>query len=328
MTQITLIGLGRLGASIGLALKRKATGQLTIVGHDRDLTVARQAQTKGAVDKVEWNLPNACETADIILLCLPLSEMRKAIAEVAPNTRPGCVISDTAALKAPVLEWAAELIPSDRHFVSGVPILNPAYLHDGADGPRADLFDRGLWALVSHPEASPEALKLIGDLAHLLGATPFYMEAAELDSLLVMTQVLPTLAAATLMQVATASPGWADARKLADRTFATATAPLALSNPKANAAVATLGQGDTLHYLDELIKTLSELRKTIAAKESQKVEALLNEAASARAIWLLKRNEADWETEEAPNVHTPTAGDILGQLIGFGLGRRREPKKK
>jgi prephenate dehydrogenase len=328
MTQLTLIGLGRIGTSIGLAIKRRAAGGLTVVGHDRDLAIARAAQAKGAVDKIEWNLPSACESADIILLCLPLSEMRKAMAEVAPHARPGCVISDTAALKTPVLEWAAELIPADRHFVGGVPILNPAYLHGGDDGARADLFDKGLWALVPHPEASPEAMKLIGDLAALLGATPFYMDTAELDSLLTATQVLPALTAAALIHTATASPGWGDARKLADRTFATATAPAALSSPAATAAAAVLGKGDAIHYLDDLIKRLSEMRAAIASGEADKIETLLKDAASARAAWLIKRQDANWEAEEAPNVHTPTAGDVLGQLIGFGLGRRREPKKK
>src|SRR5262245_55480001 len=131
--QITLIGLGRIGTSLGLAFKRQAeTANLKIVGHDVELQRAKLAQSKGALDAAEWNLPAACEHADVIYLCVPLSAMRQAFEEVIPHVKSAGVITDTAPLKLPLIEWAAELVPPDRYYIGGSPILNPAYLHEGA----------------------------------------------------------------------------------------------------------------------------------------------------------------------------------------------------
>lgn len=319
--QITLIGLGRIGTSLGLALKRRAaSAQLNIVGHDRDLQTAKMAQSRGAVDRAEWNLPAACENADAIILCVPLSALRQALDEVAPNAKPGCVITDTAPVKTPVLQWAAELLPADRYFVGGCPILNPVYLHEGAIGPeaaRADLFDGGLWALVPHADASPEALQLVGDIAQLIGAKPFFVGAAEHDSLLAVTGTLPALAAAALMRVAAVSPEWADARKLADRTFATATAPVSFSGPAAVRAASLLNRASVIHSLDAMMDQMKALRQAISDGDEKEVEAVLTEAAIAREAWLVKRRQANWEADELPDTEMPTPGQMLRQMVGL-----------
>ncbi len=325
MPTITLIGLGRIGTSIGLALKRKTIDQLVVIGHDRSPEIGRRAQTRRAVDRAEWNLPAAAENADLILLCTPLQELRQAMQEVAPYLKPGSVLSDVAPLKAPVLEWAAELIPADRYFVGGSPILNPLYLHDGLTGleaARADLFDNGLWALVPEADPPPEALKLINDFARLVGATPFFVDAAEYDALLAGTSTLPALLAAALVHAVSNTPGWSDARKMADRTFATATAPVSFASPAALRAAALLNQASALHYLDEVLEHLAHLRQAISENDSGTLDALLTEAALTREVWLKDRNEADWEAEEKPKLETPTPGQVLGQMIG--LGRKKK----
>ncbi|MEK7325307.1 MAG: prephenate dehydrogenase/arogenate dehydrogenase family protein [Chloroflexota bacterium] len=325
MPTITLIGLGRIGTSLGLALKRKTVDQLVVIGHDRSPEIGRQAQTRGAVDRVEWNLPVAVENADLILLCAPLQELRQAMQEVAPYLKPGSVISDVAPLKTPVLEWATELIPADSYFVGGSPILNPRYLHDGLTGleaARADLFDDGLWALVPAAEPPPEALKLLYDFARLVGATPFFVDAVEYDSLLAGTSTLPALLAAALVRTVSNAPGWTDARKLADRTFATASAPVSFASPAALRAAALLNQASALHYLDEALDHLNRLRKAISENDSQTLDTLLTEAALTREVWLKNRKEADWEAEEKPKLEAPTAGQFLGQMVG--LGRKKK----
>ena len=326
MPQITIIGLGRIGTSIGLALRRNPAAKLLVVGHDRDISIAKLAQAKGAVDRAEWNLPNACENADVIVLCVSLSALRTALQELAPFAKAGCVICDTAPVKAPVLEWAAELIPAERYFVGGTPILNPTFLHDGLtglDAARPDLFDGGLWALVPHDDAPENALKLISDLARLVGAKPFFMGAEEHDALMAGTSTLPALAAAALMRAVSNSAGWADARKLADRTFATATAPLSFVSPTAVRAAAVLNPVSTLHHLDALIDQLNALRKAIAGRDESALDTLLHEAALTRELWLKTRGASDWEAEEAPKMEMPTVRQMMGQMIGLG-GRKKK----
>jgi prephenate dehydrogenase len=328
--QITIIGLGRIGVSLGLALKRKSeSANLKIIGHDRDLELTRKAQSLGAIDAAEWNLPAACENADALYLCVPLSELKGVLDEVATNAKAGCVITDTAALKTPVMEWAAQAVPEDRYYIGGTPIPNPSYLHENATGleaARADFFEGGLWALIPDVNASPEALKLISDLAQLAGATPFFVGALELDSLMAGTHTLPALVASSLMGALADSPEWSDGRKMADRGFATATAPLSFTSPSAIRAEALNNSQNVLRLLDAQLEQLHLLRQAIVVGDEGSLESLLTQATLAREGWLTQRRAANWEQDELPKKYMPTVGSMVKGL--FGLSRPPDPDKK
>lgn len=318
MLTLTLIGLGRLGTSLGLALKRKKDIELRIIGHDLLLENTKQAEKQGAIDKAEWNLPASCEEADAIFLCVPLSALREVMEQVAPLVKEGAVIADVSPLKARMLEWASELIPSGRHFVSTYPALNPSYLYDGDSTPRADLFESSVWALVAGADTSPDAVKLISGITQLAGAIPFFIGADEFDSLSSGMNTLPTLAATSLMLTLGRSSSWGDARKVADRSFATATAPVELSNPESVASAATLNRASTLHDLDAMIAQLKSLRDLIASDDAEKLGSLMKEGAEIRRVWLEKRRAANWAAEEMTRTEMPKASDFLKQFIGIG----------
>ena len=323
--QIAIIGLGRLGGSLGLALS--AHNGLQPVGFDRDSDAARAAQSRGALHRAEWNLINAVEGADLVLIALPLSEQRDLLTAIAPNLRAGCVIASVAPLLGPPIAWAAELLPTERFFVAAHPILNPAQLHTGdagLDAARADLFARGLWALAPASGCAPEALKLVGDLALLLGASPYFVDPAEHDGLMGGVDALPVLLAYALMQAAAASPGWGEMRKLTGRGFATATTPLA----DAEHAPLLLNRDSALRYLDAAIAALQSTREQIAAGRGAALDEALAEAAARRAKWLADRERGDWEKLEQPPLEMPTPGEAMRRILFGGLlSRKGEPKK-
>ena len=92
--QITIVGLGQVGASAGLALAEHKS-LLHRVGHDKDPGIAKQAQKMGAVDDVKFNLPSAVREAKIVLLSLPAHEMRSTMEIIAPDLPEGAVVLDT-----------------------------------------------------------------------------------------------------------------------------------------------------------------------------------------------------------------------------------------
>lgn len=315
-TQIAIIGLGRTGTSIGLALKQQTKVPLTLIGHDREHEQAKKAQKLGALDRAEWNLPKACETADVVVLAVPLSALHTVLTDIAHHLKAGCVVTDTAPLKVPVLKWAAQTLPEGRYFVGGFPVLNPVYLMHPSDSPQADLFERGLWVVASGGNTPLEALKLVSDLATLIGSSPFFVGADEHDVLFARAGTLPALAATAVMNVAENSAGWADASKLADYNFALATAPVAASNAAALAASATLNRKEVSRFLGDLIAELQSMRAAIAADSDdsdQMLAASFAGAATARQAWLAQRQRGDWQQSN------PTTPDI--QSVGSQLKR-------
>ncbi len=83
--KITIIGLGQIGASMGLALATHKD-QVTTLGHDKSAEIARKAQKIGAVESISYNLPASVEGADVIVLAIPF----EAIYETLKYHRAGC----------------------------------------------------------------------------------------------------------------------------------------------------------------------------------------------------------------------------------------------
>src|SRR3990170_4770447 len=149
--QISIIGLGQIGASIGLALAEHSQ-IVHRVGHDRDAATAQRAEKIGALDQVMLNLPAAVREADLVLLCLPIDQIRATLAIVAPDLKAGAVVMDTGPVKEVVAGWAQELLPQGSYYVGLTPVINPVYLHEvdsGLNAAHADLFRGSLMAIVS-----------------------------------------------------------------------------------------------------------------------------------------------------------------------------------
>jgi prephenate dehydrogenase len=324
--RITIIGLGLIGSSLGLALKA-SNKTIHIVGNDIDHGLSKQAQKKGAVDKSTINLPNACQDADLVIIATPITAIRETLEVIGPHLKEGCVVTDTATLKEPVLAWAAETLPAGIAFVGGDPVLNPAAqptdfeATQGLELARADLFHNALYTVCPAVTAAPTAVKRVTDMVQLIQARPFFLDPTEHDGLRAAVDGLPALTSLALMSGAAESPGWREARKLADYAFGMATAPLT-DNAEAQRAQTLLNADHLLPRLDNLIVDLKRLREWMAAQDATALEEAFESAVWARNSWLIARARAEWE-EDSAKVDMPGASGALGSLFGFG--RRRKP---
>jgi prephenate dehydrogenase len=285
--RIAIIGLGRIGGSIGLALK-KANAELEIVGHDKNSRTAQQAQRRGAVDKTDWNLLNTCQGAGMVVLALPLGEIRNTLSVLSKDLPPGTIVTDTASSKAPVLEWA-QVLPPGVHFVGGDPIIPPTRPDNpdvtGIDASDAGLFQDAVYCLTPTPTDDPDAVEVMSSFVALLGAKPLFLDAQEHDGLIAGAQHLAYILSATLLQATTASGGWREMRKFAGRDYLTAT-ELAARDPLSQRVMVLHHGDDLIRWIDNSIQTLKELRAAIARGDAEALDALFNRMVEARAEWL------------------------------------------
>jgi prephenate dehydrogenase len=305
--QITIIGLGQLGASIGLALGQHQE-LLHRVGHDKDFATAREAKKMEAVDDVKNNLPASVRGAKIVLLSLPVNEIRSTLEVIAPDLPEGAVVMDTTPVKGPIPEWAQELFPDGRYYVGLVPAINPDYLHRidmGVEAATADLFQNGLMMLSTQPGVPEEAVQLAANFIHLLGAKPFFADRLETDGLMTKTHIVPQLAAAAFLNAVVDQPGWDDARKLAGRPFAALTSALAYQDEfDALGETALLNSENVTRVLDMLIGSLQGLRNDISSADQDQVLKRLELALEGRDRWLAERTRGDWIEGETPDLST------------------------
>ncbi len=322
---ITIIGLGQIGTSVGLALADK-TELVYRLGHDRELGKARKAKKMGALDKVSLNLPSAVRDADLVLLALPVDQIQDTLEVMKEDLKEGVVVMDTGPVKQVIAAWVSEILPPERYYVGLTPVLNPVYLHDidsGLEAAHPDLFRDGLMGIVSPPGTPSEAIKLAADLTRLLGATPLFADPLEMDGLVAATHILPQLIAAGLLNATVDQPGWQEGRKIAGRSYADVSAPIMYpTEPRTLTTAAILNRENVIRVIDSAVASLNAMRNDLLNEDDQALEERLVRAREGRQVWLQGRMVADWAAEETTTVEAPTASEVFGRFIGTGRKKK------
>ena len=168
-------------------------------------------------------------------------------------------------------------------------------------------------AVVSGRSANEEAINTTINFVQLLGASPYFIDSAEIDGLMTMTHILPGLVAAVLSKVSQESPGWRESRKIAGKTYAQVTNPLIQDElPEALAAAMVYNQENTTRLLNDLIRELVELRDL---PDQDKLESLFQKLQKERDLWWLDREESRWIEAKVPQI--PKGGGVFSQLLGI-----------
>jgi prephenate dehydrogenase len=285
----TLVGLGAVGSSIGLALK-ETRANFEIIGHDKDSNAAKSAYKSGCVDRTEWNLITACDGSDMVVISTPLAAVKSTLAAIAHDLKEGCIVTDTASLKVPVLNWARESLPAQVHFVGGHPIIEKAPSDPGM--PRADLFAGAIYCLTPGSDSPPEALQAVSDLAEAVGAQPYYLDAAEHDGLVAAVEQLPLLLALALQVMAGASPSRREMIQLSGTFFTSLTQLLAGDAAKLT-ELCTLNATNVLRWLDAFLPQLSNLRELLANEDGESLQESFAAAVETRNGWGRQQLEGD-----------------------------------
>lgn len=328
--QITIIGLGQVGASIGLALKKRGA-DVHLVGHDKSTGSAKTAQKIGAVDTFKYNLPDSVRDAQIVVLALPFAEVRAVLDLIAPDLQEGTLVLDTALSKGTVASWAEELLPKGRFYVGLTPAIHPQYLNItelGIDAAHADLFERSV-IVVTSPMGTPgNVFNLTTDFITILGAMPLVMDTVEADGLSGKVHVLPQLAAAALLDATIDQPGWQEATKLTGRPYAAVTAAFANHDDAASLREFALeNRENTVRLLNEFITSLINIRDEIEDNDRVALTKRLDNAWEGRIRWDGERYSTGWLDKDGEKVDVPTFGKQMNQMF-FGQSARDRAKNK
>lgn len=310
---LTIVGLGAVGTSLGLALK--ATGaEIAVVGHDPDTPRAVRAKKLDAIDKSHWNLISACSRADLILLDLPLEAIQGTFQALKGETKESAVIIDTAPVKRPVLEWAARILPETTQFVGGHVMCSSSAL--GVAKPSAELLKGATFFLVAPEKVEPWALEVASNLAQAVGAQPCYIDASEHDGLIAAIRQLPVVCALALADLMAAEPGAKDRIRLAGGEWCAVRAALA-NLPDGTASAIAANAENVIRLLGAYGHKLSELHQILSEGNGQQLEQKLTKAVEAPPT----------SPSRGPAARTESASQEAGRLwrgmfLGEWLSRR------
>jgi prephenate dehydrogenase len=205
--RIALLGLGLIGGSIALALRRSGA-DASLVAWTPSGRGPAAAVAAGAIDQAAGSVLEALEGTDLAVLAAPPLECLRLLDAIPASD---ATVTDVASTKAAIVARADAIGPGIR-FVGGHPMAGRETTGFGAATP--DLFDGRPWVVVPGAYGRGIDVERVEWLARSVGAVPLRMEAGAHDAAVAGISHLPLVLAAALVEAVTGAPGWDDAWRL------------------------------------------------------------------------------------------------------------------
>lgn len=197
MQRVAIVGTGLIGGSIGAGL-RAVDPALEVVGYDENERAARRARDLGAVSHLAASAAGAVETADLVVLAVPLDRMPEVIAATHPAAPAAAVVTDVGSAKGGVVARGEAAFGG--RFVGGHPMAGSE--RTGIEASDGALFRDAAWVLTPTEVTDPDAYRAAAQLATSLGSHVVALGADVHDSLVARLSHLPQLLASCLVEVA------------------------------------------------------------------------------------------------------------------------------
>lgn len=279
---VTIIGLGLIGGSIGLALRQGNEPEWEIVGYSRRQETVANALSSGAIERGEADLKDAVKQADFVIIATPVLTVKEIFSEIAPHLPSGCIVTDTASTKVQVMKWAEEILPPTVDFIGGHPMAGKETY--GIEAAEAELFRGCIYCLTSSEKTSPKSMDTLEGMVKKLEAIPLLIDAQEHDKLVAGISHLPMLLSAALVSLTTKNPSWSKMSKLAASGYHDLTR-LASGNPEVNSHICLSNKEAIVNWMDKFSQELERYRQ-LMAEGDKRLEQALTEANKARQEWL------------------------------------------
>lgn len=283
-TRITIIGLGLIGGSLGLALKQ-AGPSITITGYSRRSSTVRKALRIGAIDHGSRSITASVKNADFVFICTPVRTVRDILTIIAPALPRNCTVTDAASTKTDVMKWAIKLLPGHVNFIGGHPMAGKEVA--GINAAEATLFRNCVWCLTPSPGASGYSLRNLSVLVRKLGARPYVIDPARHDLLVAGISHLPLILSTALVSTTIKSSSWKEMSRLASSGFRDVTR-LASGDSHIYTDICLTNQRSIIHWIDDFTKEIKRFRNLVADGDEALGKAF-SKAREARDRWLKSR---------------------------------------
>jgi prephenate dehydrogenase len=281
-SKITIVGVGLLGGSLGLALKRRGLAD-QIDGVVRRRATIAECLEVGAVDRATCELPRGVEGADLVVLCTPLSQMRRLAEQMLPALQPGAVVTDVGSVKGPVVEALEPLVArAGAHFVGSHPMAGAETT--GVRHARADLFEQAVCVLTPTPRSDADALRQVEQLWQAVGAKVLQLPPGVHDELVSRASHLPHVVAAGLAHYVL-SPAHPPEQALLCANGFRDTTRIASGSPTMWRDIALANRENLARVLGVFIDDLREFQLALANADEPAIEEFFEQAKRRRDQW-------------------------------------------
>jgi prephenate dehydrogenase len=284
--KLVVIGVGLIGGSFALALKRaRAVQRVVGVGRtSRNLAAARRLK---AIDEASQDPARAVRDADLVLLATPVGQMPAVMTAIAPHLPAHAVVTDAGSTKGDVIAAARRFLDARiSRFVPGHPVAGTE--KSGAEAAFPDLFKGRNVILTPQRETAAAAVTLVTRAWQACGARVTRLAADQHDAVLAAVSHLPHVVAYALVNMLAG-------RRNAAQLFGFSagglrdTVRIAGSSPEMWADICIANREALLAALEDYENELERVRAAIESADGAELRRLFAEARNARGKWLVRK---------------------------------------
>ncbi|MGD0615776.1 MAG: prephenate dehydrogenase/arogenate dehydrogenase family protein [Verrucomicrobiota bacterium] len=280
--KITIVGVGLLGGSLGLAIKRRKLAR-NVTGFVRRAAAVAECEKGGAVDVATRDLREAVSGAELIILCTPLLQMRSLVRRMVPMLKPGAILTDVGSVKGSVVrEIEPAVHKAGASFVGSHPMAGSEKA--GVSAARADLFVNAVCVVTPTKRTDPAALRKVERFWKAVGCRLLRMTPGLHDTLAGRSSHLPQVAAVTLAnlvldprnprhQAALCATGFRDATRIAS------------GSPEMWRDIALANRRNLAQALGAFIGDLQKFRRALNKADAKAIAGILKRAKQRRDAW-------------------------------------------
>jgi len=273
--KVTIIGVGLVGGSIGLELKKKRLA-CRVIGVCRHQKSIRLAKKRGVIDAGYLQAKRAVRDADLVILATPISKIISLAKEISPFLKKGAIVTDVGSTKAVVVKRVEKIFSPKIFFVGAHPLAGSE--KRGVEEAKEGLFKGVVCIITQSKRTRPEALKKISRLWKTLGARVVVMEPGRHDRILSKVSHLPHMAAVALVLSLDKREIGFGAGGLRDTTR------IASSDPVLWQDIFLTNRKELLRAVDKFRKNLEKLVLGIKHTDAKLLFSLLKEAKQRRDL--------------------------------------------
>jgi prephenate dehydrogenase len=192
--RIAIIGVGLIGGSFALAVKRRFPATY-LVGYDKP-SVLKRALQRNAIDEGSTSIARTVVHADLVLLATPVSSTLTLLPKLSTHVSPGTIITDVGSVKQIVAAMADMFFPNGN-FIGGHPMTGAEF--SGINAAHPLLFQSAVYLLTPTHKTNKKHLAHLSQFLKELDTRVMQLSATEHDSTVAALSHLPQLAAVALM---------------------------------------------------------------------------------------------------------------------------------
>ncbi len=280
--KVTLVGVGLLGGSLGLAIKQRRLAD-KVDGFVRRSVSIGECENLGVVDHATRDLKRAVENADLVILCTPLGQMREVTEKMLPALKPGAVVTDVGSVKGSVVEELEPIVArAGAYFVGSHPMAGGEKV--GVAAARADLFVNAVCLVTPTPNSHKEAVSQLEEFWQALGARVLKLSPSAHDDLVSRSSHLPHVVAAELANYVL-SPAHPQEQATVCANGFRDTTRIASGSPEMWRDIAMANRKNLGRVLGVFIEDLQEFCLALEKEDVKAVEEFFEKAKQRREQW-------------------------------------------